>query len=599
MNPVTKKNASFNSSLRDDALRKNSWLILLSVMSMLATAVVFYLLNRWQPFVSDDFLFGYGIDKNGLALESRGMIASFADLVESRWNHWHVANGRIIAGTIIELFRIHDKALFDVANTMALLALAGCIVRLFAERKLPGKWVAAAGVLGLRVLCMPDPHLALVWMTGSCNYLWILLLASLFLLLFTSESVLARMLSLLLAIPVGNSHEGVSIGIVTFLMLYLCLNFRKGRTPVICAALLLAGVGLALNLCSPGLHARMSYSPIGAVDFGSFGVIYALLVKIVHSMIWGASLMLKHHVAGAYLPSLVFMGISVWMLWKQRKKLRERRQVWALSCLAGGILQACAVMVTGYMGPCTWVGVFFFMLLSAFVYIVPALQKACLSWQFLVWALFAGGGVAALASSVPGAQQNQRLAAHIQERALAGESVIDVSEHCTPALESLRYGASVLGSNGLSADCFYYCNWYAANWFGSSPFSLLTRKNLEELEMPSAEMMEKARAGWVYLLPNGDVFLALPIKPKMCNAWPFQHGMDAQGKPYRRPCATRMAWRFDDCYGIIITPSAEYDWLSVKVRTVGEPYREYEVSSAETEQLKKEGSCLPAAFADR
>ena len=212
---------------------------------LLVACVVMYVLNTLTPFKEDDMAF---------ALIGRG---SLHDVWASQVEHFMTANGRFsdVVATLFCAFL--GKGLFNVCNALVFGLMAHLVTLLSARRRS----VMVLSMFLALVLCFfPVPGQTMLWLAGSCNYIWAIT-ASLLLVRYLQarhEEPLGwgrAALLLLGAFIAGNFNEATSFGFFGGMILYYAFNRREVNRRVIIA---LVGylLGILLIMASPGAWSR-------------------------------------------------------------------------------------------------------------------------------------------------------------------------------------------------------------------------------------------------------------------------------------------------------------------------------------------------------
>ncbi|ORT99970.1 hypothetical protein D081_1551 [Anaerovibrio sp. JC8] len=163
-----------------------SWLSWQAIL--LVVTLVFFVRNMILPLVSDDIPYAFiwdGADRGNLldGVGERVRITSFYDIVVSQWSHYFTWGGRILGIGLTQFFAWQGKLPFNILNTVVFVALIFLMFRLGTGEILKSMnktymiWLVVAAWFFL-----PDPFLTILWMCGSCVYLWMALLECLFLL---------------------------------------------------------------------------------------------------------------------------------------------------------------------------------------------------------------------------------------------------------------------------------------------------------------------------------------------------------------------------------------------------------------------------------
>lgn len=163
-----------------------SWLSWQAIL--LVVTIVFFVRNMIIPLVSDDIPYAFiwdGADRGNLldGVGERVRITSFYDIIVSQWSHYFTWGGRILGIGLTQFFAWQGKLPFNILNTVVFVALIFLMFRLGTGEIL--KRMNRTYMIWLIIAVwffLPDPFLTVLWMCGSCVYLWMALLECLFLL---------------------------------------------------------------------------------------------------------------------------------------------------------------------------------------------------------------------------------------------------------------------------------------------------------------------------------------------------------------------------------------------------------------------------------
>ncbi len=214
---------------------------------LLVACVVMYVLNTLTPLKEDDMAF------------SLTKVDTLRDYWLSQVDHFMTTNGRF-ADVVATLFcAILGKGLFNVCNALVFGLMAHLATLLSARRR---SVMVLSMFLALALCVFPVPGQTMMWVAGSCNYLWAMT-ASLLLLWYLQRSHERPLgwgrgvLLLLGAFVAGNFNEATSFGVLGGLVLYYAFNRGElnRRTAVALVGYLL---GVLFIIASPGAWSRAS-----------------------------------------------------------------------------------------------------------------------------------------------------------------------------------------------------------------------------------------------------------------------------------------------------------------------------------------------------
>lgn len=270
---------------------------------------VMYVLNVFTPLKEDDMAF---------ALAARG---SWHDIWLAQVDHFNTSNGRF-ADVVATLFcGFLGKGLFNVCNALVFGLMAHLVTMLSARCR---SVMVLSLFLALVGCCFPVPGQTMLWVAGSCNYLWAIT-ASLWLMYDLQQhhdKPLGRGGAVLLfvgAFVAGNFNEATSFGFMAGMCLYYLVNRREVNRRVMIA---LAGylAGILLILSSPGAWQRAAQGDL-VVDLGLADLLYSRWHIFAEKML------------RFYVPvGALVVGIAAFLL-RGGKPLRQQVWTYVFFCL--------------------------------------------------------------------------------------------------------------------------------------------------------------------------------------------------------------------------------------------------------------------------
>lgn len=228
----------------------------LGYFSVVAVAsLVFLALNVLTTIKGDDIIYMFISDSSPLT-----PVRTLHDVAVSMHNHYLTTNGRL-ANLLAQLFAAFaGKSVFNVANTMVF-AMFIMLVSQFVSRKLLAVYPALTAMFVM--LFAPVPGETMLWLTGSCNYMWSLTMSLAWALallhprLASRQSPLHITLLIVASVLAGSMNESVTATVLLGMVLFFALNRqRASRTVIIMLTAYAAGV--ALVLASPGAWLRFA-----------------------------------------------------------------------------------------------------------------------------------------------------------------------------------------------------------------------------------------------------------------------------------------------------------------------------------------------------
>ena len=221
---------------------------------LLAGCVVMFIMNYYTTLKEDDFLHTTIYGTNGEPINN------LWDVLRSWWYHYRGHDGRTANLPDFLFNGLLGKQVFNVCNTLVFGLMAYMISRHATRRN---SATVLAMLFAYITAAWPVPGETLLWLAGSCNYLWTITASLLFIayLLWHRNprpGWLKGVIIVLLSFLAGAANEGTTMGIGAGLVLYYLFNRNKIDRAVVLA---MAGylLGILWLLSSPGAWERASY----------------------------------------------------------------------------------------------------------------------------------------------------------------------------------------------------------------------------------------------------------------------------------------------------------------------------------------------------
>ena len=246
---------------------------------LLAVFLVMLALNFMTPMLADDFAHYYDIDGGGHIDTVREIVRNLGYLRRN-------VNGRIFPHFCVYLMQIPPRAVFRVLNAAVLPLLLWQMSRFLPRGRRPGAAWLLAGAALLWIF-MPAFGEVFLWLTGSCNYGWGLLLFLPPLRAFHSRCTAGKdrdgipktVLLLLVSFLAGAWSESGAIALLSaeFFLLVLTV-LRERRLPLRQILLFLAAcAGFVFLLLTPAtLPTRTGDLSLHALAVGLKGIVARL-----------------------------------------------------------------------------------------------------------------------------------------------------------------------------------------------------------------------------------------------------------------------------------------------------------------------------------
>ena len=191
----------------------------------------FMLRNILCPLLADDYSYAfiwdgkhYGNLMDGIGKRER--VHSLKDIFVSLRSHYFTWGGRLPAHFFVQLFVLLGKSTFNFFNTLAMSALMILILVLGGVSLSDTQsvlWAAAGFWFGVPFLIGTA-----IWLTGSCNYLWMSVIQCAFILPYAQGFRVSGVIISLLGLLAGMSNEGGGAGVFVVLLCFMTQSWLAG-----------------------------------------------------------------------------------------------------------------------------------------------------------------------------------------------------------------------------------------------------------------------------------------------------------------------------------------------------------------------------------
>ncbi len=228
---------------------------------ILAVSFVYMIfLNIKTPLIADDFVYTFIF---GTSIP----VLSLADILTSQISYYMTWGGRVVAETLTQFFMFLGKDLFNVANSLCYMVFCLAVYFLAVGRRIRFELLLLTTILIW--FFIPMFGQTVMWLTGSCNYLWCgtIILLALLPFRFYEEKQTQLLNSLWLAvlmIPVffisGITNENTAGGMILIMLMYCAINIkRKIQIPIFAyTGLIFSIAGFLCMLFAPGNSLRVA-----------------------------------------------------------------------------------------------------------------------------------------------------------------------------------------------------------------------------------------------------------------------------------------------------------------------------------------------------
>ena len=197
----------------------------------LVVALIFVfilLLNILTPLLADDFSYSFGLN---------GKLKSIKDVIDYQVNHWNTWGGRSVVHTIAQIFLLSPKYVFNIFNPIVYVLFTLLVYKHVIGKEKKYDVSLYVIINALIWFSLPAFGQNMLWLIGSCNYLWGTTLVLLFLLPFRlnidedkKDNIFMIIGMLLLGVLAGWTNENTAaamLSIVVLSMIYRKYNKLK------------------------------------------------------------------------------------------------------------------------------------------------------------------------------------------------------------------------------------------------------------------------------------------------------------------------------------------------------------------------------------
>ncbi|WP_373483484.1 DUF6056 family protein [Acetobacterium sp.] len=237
--------------------RKTNLLLFSAIVAVTFTYMVF--LNFKTPLIADDFVYTF-------IFATSKPVMNFGDIINSQISYYTTWGGRVVAETLTQLFMFLGKDVFNIANSLCYLIFCLAVYFLAVGRKIRFELLLLTTVLIW--FFIPMFGQTVMWLTGSCNYLWcgtIILLAILpFRLYEEKQTKLLNSIWFALAMsPIffisGITNENTAGAMILIMIMFCAVYFKRNiRIPAFAfTALFFSACGFGCMIFAPGNSLRV------------------------------------------------------------------------------------------------------------------------------------------------------------------------------------------------------------------------------------------------------------------------------------------------------------------------------------------------------
>ncbi len=254
---------SFFGKLTSKMFRKKSLSFWTSILLLLTMLTIMYILNRHTTLIVDDYNYSFNLEGQ--------RYTSLWEIFPFLYHHYFTWGGRVIVHFFAILFLWAGKPLFNFFNTFAFTSMISLMYYLAV-----GQWpwsrrenypMILLGIIFMLFAFTPAFGQDFLWVVGSCNYLWGMLLFLLALVpfraqLFSSENLFQNPIWILIfsigSIAAGWSNENMGVTLVFMMAFCIFSHAKEYHTihPWMIMALIGATIGATFLILAPGNFVR-------------------------------------------------------------------------------------------------------------------------------------------------------------------------------------------------------------------------------------------------------------------------------------------------------------------------------------------------------
>lgn len=310
------------------------------------------LLNFLTPYIADDINYKYIWGTNN-------RVHNLLDIAVSQYNHYLTWGGRSVAHSIAQFFLIFPKWLFNIMNALCYTTIIYLIYNLATNKKHRFLLILIHLLIYFIVPYFGEDFL---WLIGSCNYAWTLLIMLLFLSTYEKnnkkDNTIRIILMFLFGIISGWTNENTAIGVFTIVLLLIIeekLNKEKIQKWKI-SGLVGNLIGIIILILAPGNYVRKS---ITESNSNFFITILKRFIDCTISLFNNAW------------PLLILLLILYsYYIYKKRKP-----NVKSYNYIAGSLISIYAMILSPQFPERAWVGIICFLIISIIILLDKVLEE--------------------------------------------------------------------------------------------------------------------------------------------------------------------------------------------------------------------------------
>lgn len=326
--------------------------------------VMMLLLNLLTPLLADDYSYSFGLD---------GRIQNLMDVLQKQVQHYFSWGGRTVAHTIGQIFLMFPKIVFSISNTLIYVLLVWLI---YTHAKDDNKEEKPLLLLLIH-LCLwfflPAFGQTCLWLIGSCNYLWTMVIILLFLLPYKQKKpkkdTIWKIIGMLfLGIIAGWTNENTAFGLIVITLGSLILSKWQNKKQKLAKWQWSGAIGTILGflilILAPGNFVRTE-------DFQDNSFI---LVKLLKRIIDCTSGMVTY-----ILPLIIITIVLISIYIYHKKDINKKIYIY----LTSSFLTIYAMVLSPTFPERAWFGVVIFLMI-AIIHLLYKVENFHKLYKFII-----------------------------------------------------------------------------------------------------------------------------------------------------------------------------------------------------------------------
>jgi hypothetical protein len=308
------------------------------ILLIVLAALIFWAMNALTPNMADDFAWEY---ISGTPRKAQSLF----DIILSIRHYYSGAyedgfrGGRIVPVALTHLFLILGKPFFNIANAAAYTALVLLMCfHITGKNRINGLLYGAVNIF--LWYFVPSWGENFLWLTGSCFYVWPMVIILLFLVPLRKKcenkkyriNILLSILYFLLALLVGLTYENAAAAVFCLLIIYIAAKVIRKEPFALFEILGTAGflAGFIILLLAPGNYVRLnSYEAVQK---------YGFFVRLFIRFLYTTNIFIKY--------GMLLTGFSIILGFELIVFQKKAINIFPFLSLAAGIVSAYSMVLS-------------------------------------------------------------------------------------------------------------------------------------------------------------------------------------------------------------------------------------------------------------